>query len=207
MDQTITHRCVLLTILPSPKWPLLSSAAPDPTASDIDPPIRCDSSQDGQGKYRHHRLGQLVSLVNPRVHLETDDCLSRSELNSRGSAIARITGQNVKLNPNEFDERVRMWVYEEDVCRLSSPSAFERGKAPLKSSLRDASCRRSSIRSMRTRSIFLACSCRRTSSRCRTSGRRSRALRRWCLSCLTNVRLLSRTRPPFHWAWLGAARR
>jgi len=32
-----------------------------------------------------------------------------------GSAIARMIGENVKKNPTEFDQTVRMWVFEEKV--------------------------------------------------------------------------------------------
>ena len=33
----------------------------------------------------------------------------------RGSAIARLIGQNVKKYPDLFDEKVRVWVFQEQV--------------------------------------------------------------------------------------------
>lgn len=44
------------------------------------------------------------------------------ELTTRGSAIARIAGQNAKKHSDVFEERTPIWVFEEDVsAKVLSP--------------------------------------------------------------------------------------
>ena len=61
----------------------------------------------GQGESRHHRFWELVNKIKP------ESC-SRSCF-VRGSAIARIAGQNAIRHPDEFDNHIPFWVFEEDV--------------------------------------------------------------------------------------------
>lgn len=57
----------------------------------------------------------MISLLPPKCRRQLLTALaSPSAVVARGSAIARLAGMNVKRHSDQFEERVAMWVFEED---------------------------------------------------------------------------------------------
>ena len=61
--------------------------------------------------------------------MEIDPCGTELTYESRGSAIAKIVGENVAANPSLFEPQVEMWVFEETVSLPKDSKHFDASSA------------------------------------------------------------------------------